>query len=133
MQVEKRSAGTPSDKIKLGNLRVQKDHDKNEVHVHDGKLYFRFEGIDRFLDLWDVFWKNAPAMAARKAPRPVVFKGKTDDPGGGRTACDLCFEFENGDWSPSLLPCSSKNVWERYDMTSDAVVKMNYFLKYGVT
>jgi len=136
LQVEsRRVASKPIQNVELdtgaGTLRVQKDNDVNQVHVHgENGMRFCFDGIDRFLDLWDIFWKNAPAMAAKRKPRKVVFRGKSKDLGKNRQASDLVFEFEDGEWVPSLEFCMASQD-QVYEMTSVDMVKINYFLKYG--
>jgi len=125
-----RTSGMPDTMLALGRFRVQKDYDKDQVHVHSGKDYFRFDGIDKFLDLWDLFWKNAPAFAMKKKMATVVFRGKTDDPGSNRKPCDLVFHYhvKAGGWSMYLEPVGDM---EGYEMNNDLMIKMNYHLKYG--
>jgi len=127
--IESRNVSSTGD-VMVGSIRLQKDEGKNQVHAHDGTMYFRFDGISKFLDLWDIFWLNSPALGTPdNRYHRVIFRGLTDKPGGGRTACDLIFELgEDGRWNAYL---DKAGTIEGYVMNDPNIMKANYYLKYG--
>jgi len=116
------------DDVMVGQIRFQKDNGKDQVHAHEGKLYFRFDNINKFIDLWDRFWSNAPTIGTpENRYHRVIFRGLDDDPGGGRVACDLIFEYEEGAW---LVFLETAGVAQGYVMNDPTLMKANYYLKY---
>lgn len=114
--------------IGIGSIRFQKDQSKNEVHAHNGNLYFRFSGINDFIDLWDLFWTNTPSIGTPdNRYHQVIFRGLPDAPSGNRVACDLVFEYEEGEW---LVYLEEAGTAKGYVMNDPVLTKANHYLKY---
>lgn len=127
-QPRRKRTTSSGNEIQLGTIRLQKDTGRNQVHAHDVDLYFRFDDINKFLDLWEMFWTNAPSIGApENRYQRVIFRGLTDDPGQKRIACDLVFEYEEGGWIAFL---EAAGICQGYVMNDPLLVKANYFLKY---
>jgi len=128
--VRKGAAQRGSD-IVVGTIRFQKDQSKDQVHAHggvNGYLYFRFPGINKFIDLWEMFWSNAPSIGTpENRYHQVIFRGLGDDPGQGRVASDLVFEYEEGEW---LVFLEEAGTAKGYVVNDPVLMKANYYLKY---
>lgn len=122
------SSSSRGSDIAIGQIRFQKDQSKDQVHAHNGNLYFRFPGVNKFIDLWEMFWSNAPSIGTpENRYHQVIFRGLPDDPGGGRVACDLVFEYEEGEW---LVFLEEAGTAKGYVINDPTLMKANYYLKY---